>query len=165
MTAHQKPTPAPRAGGLKDRATTLRAATARQSPPTNCDACVENARSFVDQFDFAAFGIKDLGRLYEVVRQVGAYWGHLSNMPLCQKSGVDGLPDLTNVGWFIEAEENRLAFFRDRCVAEIAARSPTNDQERDVMLSVRIAHELDCSSRIDRLDAPTLLIEALKAWG
>lgn len=65
----------------------------------------------------------------------------------------------------VEGEEQRLSFLRDRCVAEITQRVPADKAEHDQVLCVRIAHELNCNGRIDRLDAPDLLIKALKAWG
>ena len=142
----------------------LRATVSRLPPPTRLDDVLDNARSYANEFDFSVFSIKDLAHLHDVARHAGTYWGNVGNMPLCNGFGADG-SSLTSVGWFVEGEEQRLSFLRDRCVVEIAQRVPADDAERDVILCVRIAHEFDCNGRIDRREAPSLLIEALKAWG
>ncbi|WP_264047994.1 hypothetical protein [Methylobacterium flocculans] len=141
-----------------------RATVSRLPHATRLDDVLDNARSYANEFDFSPFSIKDLAHLFDVARHAGTYWGDVGNMPLSGGFGADG-SSLTNVGWFVEGEEQRMSFLRDRCVAEIAQRGPTNDSERDEILCVRIAHEFDCNGRIDRAEAPSLLIEALKAWG
>ena len=129
------------------------------------DARLDVGRSLANQFDFAPYSITDLARLFEITRAADEYWGQIGNTPLCGKDDHQGFLVLTNLGRFAEIEEHRMAFLRDRCVVEISRRVPADDAERDEILCVRIAHEMDCNGRIDRLDAPGLLVEALKAWG
>ena len=150
---------------LRDRAGALRAATARQSPMASLEARLDIGRSLADQFDFAPYSIKDLARLFEITRAADEYWGQIGNTPLCGKDDDQGFLVLTNLGRFAEIEEHRMAFLRDRFVAEISRRVPADDDVRDEILCVRIAHEMDCNGRIDLRDAPGLLVEALKAWG
>lgn len=161
-----KPNPPPSGvdRSLRGRAEALRAVTRRLPPPTRLDNLLADAQGYAAELDLGAFSIKDLARLYDVARHANTYWGHVGDMPLCNGSGAEG-SSLTNVGWVVEAEEHRMSFLRDRCIAEIARRQPADDAERDESLCVRIQHEIECAGRIDRLDAPTLLIEALKAWG
>ena len=165
MNSHRNTGPAESNTTLRERAATLRASTARKRPADFLDDCLHQARSYAEQFDFSAFDVIDATRLYEIVKQLNLYLGHLGNMPLCTEPDARGIPTLTPVGRFIEAEENRMAFLRDRCVVEIARRVPNTEQERDEILGARISHALDCGHRIEADDEPGLLIEALKAWG
>lgn len=104
--------------------------------------------------------------LFEIVRDAGNLWLHVSNLPQCSEpSEYRGIPRSTIVGQFVDHEYGRLCFLRDRCVREIQQRQPADDEERDRILSVRILHGIECSGRIDTRDDPGLLIEALKAWG
>ena len=165
MNAKPNPPPFASETTLRDRASALRSASARKPHPPSLEERLDVGRRLADEFDFAPYSIKDLARLYELTKQADEYWGQIGSMPLCGDIGSSGFTELTNLGRFAEIEENRMAFLRDKCVAEITGRVPSNDAERDEILCVRIAHELDCNGRIDRLDAPDLLIEALKAWG
>ena len=165
MNAQRKPSPQAPGTPLRDRAEALRSAAARQAPVDTLDARLDIGRTYAARFDFAPYSIKDLARLYDLTKQADEYWGQIGSMPLCGDVGSSGFTELTNLGRFAEIEENRMAFLRDKCVAEITGRVPSDDAERDEILCVRIAHEMDCNGRIDRLDAPDLLIEALKAWG
>ncbi|WP_156394093.1 hypothetical protein [Methylobacterium sp. Leaf94] len=164
MNAKPNPPPSRSDRTLRERAEAVRSAAARHSPPS-LDARLDVGRSLADQFDFAPFSVVDLARLYELTRQTDEYWGQIGSMPLCSNEDGQGFSVLTNLGRFAEIEEHRMAFLRDKCVAEISRRVPANDAERDEILCVRIMHEIDCNGRVDRLDAPTLLVEALKAWG
>ena len=165
MSAKPNPTPGAAEPSLRDRASALRAATTKGAHPTRLENLLSDARSFADQIDLASFSVTDLGRLYEVTCQADDYWGHVGNMPLCTTQEGSAFPQTTPIGWFVQSEEQRMAFLRDRCVAEIAQRTPACQRERNEILRVRITHELECNGRIDRVDAPDLLIEALKAWG
>ena len=165
MNALRKPSSATSAAELRDRASAARAAAARPSPLGSLDARLDVGRSLAAQFDFTSFGITELARLYKLTKQADEYWGQIGSLPICGEVGSSGFTELTILGRFAETEEHRMAFLRDRCVAEIAQRVPANDEERDEILCVRIAHEMDCNGRIDRMDAPGLLVEALKAWG
>lgn len=165
MNAKLNPPPYASGATLRDRASALRSANARKPHPPSLEERLDVGRRLADEFDFAPYSIKDLARLYEVTKQADEYWGQIGNTPLCSHPDGHGFTELTNLGRFAEIEENRMAFLRDRCVAEISRRVPADDAERDEILCVRIAHEMDCSGRIDRRDAPDLLLEALKAWG
>lgn len=163
MNARRKPSTTAPEQSIQERAGALRAATARLPPQASLEALLANCRRYAVEFDFAPFSIEELARLYEITRQADSFWGHIGNMPLCQSS--DGSSRLSNIGWFVEGESQRFSFLRDSCVAEITRRVPANKAEHDEILSVRIMHEIDCNGRVDRLDAPDLLLEALKAWG
>ena len=162
MDAHRNTGSDPSEATLRERAAAARVATGRKTVPASPYG---SPRAFADQFDFSAFGVIDVARLHQVVKQLDIYLGHMSNMPLCTEPDARGIPTLTPVGRFIDAEEARITFLRDRCVREIAQRIPQTDEERDEILSVRISHALDCGFRIDARDDPGILFEALKAWG
>jgi hypothetical protein len=162
MNAQRRPDSPASEATLRERAATARAATARR----NTSAWpYDDPRAYAEHFDFSAFGVIDVARLHEVVKQLDIYLGHMSNMPLCTEPDERGVPVLTPVGRFIDFEELRITFLRDRCVREIAQRIPQTEEERDGILAARIAHALDCGHRVDRQDEPDLLLEALKAWG
>jgi sulfur relay (sulfurtransferase) DsrF/TusC family protein len=85
-------------------------------------------------------------------------------MPWCE-SGSRVIAGTTMLGYFASFEEERLAFLRDGCMQELRQRQPADDDERDRILSTRILHEIDAAGRIGSSEEPTLLIDALKAWG
>ena len=165
MNANPKPSSAASETALRERSGTLRSAVGRQPRTTPLDACLADARSYAERFNFAPFSIWELARLYEITKHADEYWGQVGSMPLCGQANDDGPTSLTNLGWFVELEESRMGLLRDRCVAEIARRVPADDAEQNQILCVRIAHEMDCNGLINRQDVPGLLIEALKAWG
>jgi len=159
-----KPPVAP-SQSLGERATAARLSAARHMSAANEPTQFSNARAFADAFDFSLFSTADLARLYELVSDASRYWLRVTNMPWCIKHGSREIPEATVLGHFASFEEERLAFLQDRCVRELRQRQPADDDERDHILSTRILHEIGCAGQIDTSEEPTLLIDALKAWG
>lgn len=147
---------------LRERAASARAGLAKAPSEARLEQRFANARAYADAFDFAPFTLIDVARLYEITRQIGDHLSLTTNMPLCTHRDADGSLATSPLGWFLNFETERLAFLRDRCVAELERRQPHNGDEHDEILGTRLAHELDCSGRIAE---PGLLLEALKAWG
>lgn len=150
---------------LRARAAAARQAAHFQKPESSIEARFGQGRAYADQFDFALFSVREILRLHAISKSAHDHWDHVGDRTFCTASNDGPYPSLTPVGWFVRFEEDRMAFLRDRCVRELEARVPVDDDERDAILEVRITHELDCNGKIDSQDAPGLLIEALKAWG
>ncbi|MCJ2081208.1 hypothetical protein [Methylobacterium sp. J-090] len=162
MNTDRKTDPASSDATLRERAASARAGLAEHSSETSLRRRFGNARGYADTFDFSPFDLIDVVRLYETTRQIGDYLSHTTNMPLCVHRHAGDHPVASPIGWFLDFEKERMAFFRDRCVAEIHRRQPQSEDERDEALVARLAHEMDCNGRIAE---PGLLLEALKAWG
>lgn len=156
-----------------DQASSLgdRAATARETAARHLRAQAEpdqfaEPRAYADGFDFAPFNTADVALLYKIARDTANLWLHVTNMPRCEEpSERQGVSKATGLGHFADFECQRLNFLSDRCVQELTRRKPANHEERDYILCTQILHEIECNGSIDRRDVPTLLIEALKAWG
>lgn len=147
---------------LRERAASARAGLAKAPSEAALEQRYGNARAYADAFDFSPFTLIDVARLYEITRQISDHLSLTTNMPLCTHRDANGYLAASPLGWFLNFETERLAFLRDRCVAELERRQPQNEDEHDEILGARLAHELDCSGRIAE---PGLLLEALKAWG
>ncbi|MBB2964338.1 hypothetical protein [Methylobacterium sp. R2-1] len=151
---------------LSGRAASARESAARHLPSKAEAAQFADPQAYADGFDFSPFTTADMAFIYKIARDTADFWRHVANMPRCNEpSEWAGIPRPTTLGRFADFECERLGFLSDRCVQELSRRKPADDDERDHILCTQILHEIECSGRIDRRDAPTLLIEALKAWG
>ena len=154
---------APSLGG---RAAAARESAARHLHSKTGPSQFADPQAHTDGFDFSPFTTADMAFIYKIARDTANLWRHVTNMPRCNEpSELAGIPRSTTLGLFADFECERLGFLSDRCVQELSRRQPADDEERDHILCTQILHEIECSGRIDRRDAPTLLIEALKAWG
>ena len=154
------------APSLGDRAATARETAARHLTRTAQPAQFAEPQAYADGFDFSPFTAADVAFLYKIARDTANLWRHVTNLPRCNEpSEWQGISNSTTLGHFADFECERLGFLSDRCVQELTRRKPANDEERDYIICTQILHEIECNGSIDRRDAPTLLIEALKAWG
>ncbi|MCJ2044421.1 hypothetical protein MKK58_07720 [Methylobacterium sp. J-078] len=123
-------------------------------------------KASAEGINLSDLGINGLSALYERVGAVRELWNGAMCLPgAVARRHSNGCVTLSPLGRLADFEDSRLSFLRDRIVDEAARRSPANEYDRDNLLSLRIQHEIACNGRIDRRDAPDLLLEALKAWG
>lgn len=154
------------APSLSVRAAATRESAARHLPQRAVPAQFADPQAYANGFDFSPFTTADMAFIYKIARENADLWRHVTNMPLCHEpSEMVGVSRSTTLGLFADFECERLGYLSDRCVQELSRRKPADDKERDRILCIQILHEIECNGRVDRRDAPTLLIEALKAWG
>ncbi|WP_342111767.1 hypothetical protein [Methylobacterium sp. SI9] len=113
--------------------------------------------------DLSALTILQLHNLYVRFSSVADIWCATSSLPWASDKSANPFRDLNAAGHIAEREEERASEIRSRLVAEIRARVPAGDFERNWRLETLIQYELLCEASLQH--APELRAEINKAWG